>query len=69
MQCPMKNCSGTGEVGKFATHGDHNQVHAHQHFGKHHPLLGLASVAWMGVKYAFSTTYRCRKCGHIWRKW
>lgn len=69
MDCPKPHCYGTGKAGDYATELDHNQIHATGHFGREHPLLGLASLAFMGVKLALSTTYKCQSCGHVWRKW
>ena len=69
MDCPKPRCYGSGEAGKHLTEGDHMHVQGTGHFSKSHPLLAMVSIGVMGAKAAFSTTYKCRSCGHVWRKW
>lgn len=69
MNCPKPHCGGHGDAGDFVTEADHMHTHAGGHFGKHNPLIGLVALGAWGAKLAFSTTYKCRSCGHVWRKW
>ena len=69
MDCPKSHCGGQGEVCNYATDADVRQARGAGPLGKEHPLLALGSLAFMGAKYLFSQTYKCQRCGHIWRKW
>jgi len=70
MKCPQCH----GEANKIPWHqgtsGDKGgAVRSSISLHRGHPVLGLAGVAWLGVKMAFSTAWRCSKCSHEWRTW
>lgn len=69
MKCPREKCNGMGALGNYVTHNDHAHLHFQQHQGRHYPLLGWASVAWVAARQKMAKTYKCKSCEHIWRVW